>query len=183
MMSSAIVIDSNLKYQSSEASRMKTLIIYDSFFGNTEQIARAAGQSLNVGNDGILRVDDVKPEHLKGVDLLIVGSPTRGFRPSEKTAAFLKALPADACKGTKVAAFDTRIAVNEIKQAPLRFLVKLGGYAAAPIAKQLQAKGGTLVMPPEGFFVKDRQGPLKPGEIERAQNWAVSISQKALTVV
>jgi len=61
---------------------MKTLIVYDSFFGNTEKIAQAIGNSLSAKeNIETLRVSEVKPEQLIGLELLIVGSPTRVFKP------------------------------------------------------------------------------------------------------
>jgi len=43
-----------------------------------------------------------------------------------------------------VAAFDTRISITDIKSSILGFLVKIGGYAAKPIADRLQKKGGDL---------------------------------------
>jgi len=46
------------------------------------------------------------------------------------------------------------------------------GYAAKPIADILVKKGGELFAPPEGFFVKGREGPLKDGELQRAAIWA-----------
>ena len=155
---------------------MRTLVIYDSFFGNTEQIARAVGSALGLPDQvGIFRVSDVKLEQLAGMNLLIVGSPTRGFRPSPAIVDLLKGMPPNALHGVKVAAFDTRIATSDIKSAALRIMVNFGGYAAAPIAAQLKKKGGELVAPPEGFFVQDREGPLKPGELERAAKWAAQL--------
>ena len=32
-----------------------------------------------------------------------------------------------------------------------------------------------LVVPPEGFFIKDKEGPLKDGELERATAWGAQI--------
>ena len=62
---------------------MKTLIIYDSFFGNTEKIARAIFQTFSPLNSiKICLVNDYRPEYLNDIDLLIIGSPTRGFRPT-----------------------------------------------------------------------------------------------------
>jgi flavodoxin I len=152
---------------------MKVLIIYDSFFGNTELIARAIGSALEPQEDaGVLRVTDVKPEQLTGLELLIVGSPTRAFRPTEAMTNFLKGIANNGLQGVKVASFDTRIATGEIKSPVLRFMVNLGGYAAKPIANKLKKKGGNLIMPPEGFFVKGEKGPLNDGEIERAAEWA-----------
>ena len=52
-------------------------------------------------------------------------------------------------------------------------------YLALCIAKvhaqAVKKKGGNLVAPPEGFFVKDREGPLKEGELERTADWAKGI--------
>jgi flavodoxin I len=50
--------------------------------------------------------------------------------------------------------------------------IKVFGYAAKPIADLLQKIGGEFSLPPEGFFVKDAEGLLKEGELERAAEWA-----------
>jgi flavodoxin len=157
---------------------MKALVIYDSFFGNTEQIAQAIGNALASPEDvEILRVGNVKPEQLAGVTLLIVGSPTRGFRPTPAISNLLKRIPKNGLKGVKVAAFDTRLTRDEIESSVfiLRILVNLFGYAAKPIADRLEKKGGERIMPPEGFFVEGTEGPLKEGELERAADWAKQI--------
>ena len=57
----------------------------------------------------------------------------------------------------------------------MRFIMKMGGYAARRMAESLKKKGASLVVPPEGFFVKDREGPLKEGELERAAEWVKTI--------
>ena len=155
---------------------MKVLIVYDSVFGNTEQIAQAIGNSLgSKENVEILRVSEVKPEQLIGLELLIVGSPTRVFKPTKAIMNFLNKIPLNVLKGVKVAAFDTRISTADVNSRLLNILVKLFGYAAKPIAYKLEKKGGSLIIPPEGFFVKDSEGPLKDGELERAADWAKSI--------
>ncbi len=157
---------------------MKAMVIYDSFFGNTEQIAKAIGNALGAREDvRTVRVSEVTSLQLAGLEMLIVGSPTRGFRPTEGIVSFLNSIPAAGLKGIKVAAFDTRIGLADIKPAIFRFIVDRGGYAAKPIADSLKKAGGGLAAPPEGFFVKDRQGPLKDGELERAAAWARRVSE------
>mgnify|MGYP000881323800 CR=1 FL=1 len=154
---------------------MKALVVYDSFFGNTEQIALAIGNTLSSeGNIEILRVSDVKLKHLKGVDVLIVGSPTRAFRPTKPITDFLNSISRDALQGIKVAAFDTRMSMDDVNSRFLNMMVRLFGYAAKPIANRLEKKGGALIAPPEGFFVKDLKGPLKDNELERASAWIKS---------
>jgi len=155
---------------------MKALVIYDSFFGNTEQIAQAIGHALgSQGDVEMRRVSDVKPEQLTGLNLLIVGSPTRGFRPTPAISGLLKSIPRNGLQGVTVAAFDTRISVDDVDSSVLRLLVKLFGYAAEPIAGRLKKKGGALALPPEGFIVKGMEGPLQEGELERAADWAKQI--------
>jgi flavodoxin len=109
------------------------------------------------------------------LSLLVVGSPTRAFRPSPATSSFLGGIPANGLQGIKVAAFDTRMSVQEVNSPILSFFAKLFGYAAQPIAAKLKKKGGTPAIPPEGFFVKGSEGPLKEGELERAADWAKQI--------
>jgi flavodoxin I len=156
---------------------MKGLVIYDSVFGNTEAVARAIGVGLGlVGEGEAVGVGEAKLEQLSGVKLLVVGSPTRQFRPTPAILEFLKSLSIGGLNGVKVAAFDTRIAKSDIKSPILSFLVNLGGYAAKPIADAMKKKGGNLVLAPEGFFVEDQQGPLKKGELDRAAEWAHTLS-------
>ena len=103
---------------------------------------------------------------MESIDLLVVGSPTQGAKPTPAIQGFLSKIPDRAIKDLKVAAFDTRLSTR---------LVGIFGYAAGRIATGLKGKGGTLVVAPQGFFVKGREGPLKEGELERAAAWAKEI--------
>ncbi len=141
---------------------MKALVIYDSFYGNTEKIARAISGAV-AGEVNMLRPGEVNSSDLAALGLLLVGSPTQGGRPTKAIQDFLNKLPEPAVKGISVAAFDTRFSTK---------LVGIFGYAAGKIAESLKRKGGTLSLPPEPFFVKGKEGPLKEGELERAAAWA-----------
>ena len=159
---------------------MKAMVVYDSAFGNTEQIAQAIGNGLGSQEDvEILQAGKVKPEQLTGLRLLIVGSPTQRFRPTGAIKNLLKGIPKNGLNGVKVAAFDTRFTQSDIDEIPvLPFFVRLFGaraYAAKPIAGGLKKKGGELVVPPEGFYVEGTEGPLQEGELERAADWAKEI--------
>ena len=76
----------------------------------------------------------MKPEHLAGLSLLVVGSPTRAFSASPATKAWLKALAPNSLRSVKVAAFDTHADMNDVNSRTLTAFVKLFGYAAEPIA-------------------------------------------------
>ena len=155
---------------------MKSLIVYDSLYGNTEKVAEAVGSVF--GKSGkVLHLDGVNVSDLKDQDLLIVGSPTHGGMPTPALQAFLKKIPANSLKGVRVAAFDTRFAAEE-QGIGLRLLMKIINFAAPRIAKSLTSKGGILVADPEGFIVEEKSGPLKKGELKRAADWAQNISKK-----
>lgn len=153
---------------------MKALVIYDTFFGNTEQVARAISDALGADSEAV-RVSNVKHDQLNGLNLMVVGSPTRAFRPTKPISQFLDGIPRDALKGVKVAAFDTRGSEAELNKTKFGLLVKMFGYAAKPIADKLVKKGGKLAAALEGFIVEGTEGPLREGELERAAAWAKRI--------
>ncbi len=151
---------------------MQILILYDSFYGNTEKIALAINNSLSSDHSvKVSRVSEFNPGQLNDFELLIVGSPTQGFRPTKAMTEFLNKIPSNALKGIKVSAFDTRISVTDINSRFLKIFIRLFGYAAKPLSTMLVKRGGILVIPPIGFLVKDTEGPLKDGELDRATEW------------
>jgi flavodoxin len=144
---------------------MKTLVVYDSLYGNTEQIAKAIGGAVE-GEVNVVKVGEADAAGLDAYDLIIVGSPTQGGRHTKAMQAFLDIVPADALKSKKVAAFDTRAKAK---------WVKIFGYAAPRIAGALKDKGGDLLAPGEAFLVKATRGPLVDGEVERAAAWVKAL--------
>jgi flavodoxin I len=150
-----------------EVAPMKALVVYDSVYGNTEKIARAVGEAITPsGEVKVLRAGEANPSELASVDVLIVGSPVHGGRPTPAVQDFLNKMTRQSLKDIKIAAFDTR--------ATSKF-AKIFGNAAGRIAGQLTKKGGVLTVPAEGFFVTGTRGPLKEGELERATAWAKGI--------
>ncbi|MEW5747213.1 MAG: flavodoxin domain-containing protein [Candidatus Thermoplasmatota archaeon] len=146
---------------------MGVVVAYDSVFGNTEKIAMAIGGALPP-DTRVAKADLVDASALAQATVLVIGSPTHGGRPTESVKGLLGRITEGRAKGLKVAAFDTRI--------PGKF-PKIFGYAADRIAADLTAKGAVLLVPPEPFYVKGRNGPLKDGELEHAAQWAKKLSQ------
>jgi len=144
---------------------MKVLVVYDSMYGNTAEIAKAIGAAI--GKDTkVLPVGEVTPSDLEALDLLIAGAPTQGGRASPPMREFLDGLSESTVDGVNVAAFDTRMTTK---------WVKLFGYAAGKIGKALKKKGGNLLLKAEPFWVTGGKGPLKEGELERAATWAKQV--------
>ena len=139
---------------------MKTLVVYDSLYGNTAQVAEAIGAAI-AGECQILSIDRASASELSSFDLAIVGAPTQGGRATEAMQAFLARVPA--LEGVRVAVFDTRLRAK---------WVKVFGNAAGKIAERMESLGATIVTEPEGFIVEGKKGPLAGGELERAGAWA-----------
>lgn len=163
---------------------MRTLVVYESMFGNTANIAHAIGAELSAyGDVRVLEVGEA-PLSLDGVDLLVVGGPTHAFgmtRPSTRADAqkqraepvvsrrrgvreWLAVLAKTA--SVPVAAFDTK--VHKARKLP---------GAARAAAKALRRVGHPTVAPPESFYVDDTLGPLLDGELDRATAWAASLAR------
>jgi flavodoxin len=149
---------------------MNTLVVYDSQYGNTERIGHAIADTLRAfGQAQAVRVDPAHPVSFQGVDLLILGCPTQGFRPTPAMQSFVGNLSPQSLSGLAVACFDTRFS---------GFLWK---SSAAPwMARQLRAMGVEPIVPPESFFVKTmkKEGPLLAGEVERTASWARMLFNK-----
>lgn len=145
----------------------KALVVYDSVYGNTQKLAEVIAKTLNAQAK---RTTQVKHTDLKDIELLIVGTPTHGGRPSPAMQTWVANLPS--LEGINVAAFDTGIPGTGFG---LKLLVKILGYASPRLAKSLVAKGGHLIIQPVTFFVTDKAGPLIAGELDRAVAWAKTI--------
>ncbi len=155
---------------------MKALVVYDSFFGNTEKAAQEIGKALSkYGDVNVIKVDQYEASYLNGIKLLVVGSPTRAFSASPNIKSFLKNLPGDTIKGMNVAAFDTRFTPDEKSPKFLVFMIKIFGYAAEKILKGMVRKGGNPAVPENWFAVSASEGPLMDGEMEHAAQWADAI--------
>ncbi|MBN1659361.1 MAG: flavodoxin family protein [Anaerolineae bacterium] len=154
---------------------MKTLVVYDSVYGNTEIIAQAIGSALP-GEVQVVRVGQVSAADCMAVDLLVVGSPTHGALPTEAAQALIEKIGPPAREGTCAATFDTRLTWG--------FLERWGGFAAEKMAAKLEEKGWTMAGTPGGFFVKGlKKGPLKRGEADRAAAWARTLLTRAGSMV
>jgi hypothetical protein len=166
---------------------MKAAVVYESWFGNTREVASAIANELGNEYDVLLLTVDDPPPPLDEVDLLVVGGPTHAHGLSSamtRKSALQQRAEAGAegvgvrdwlrrlspAGGHRAATFDTRI------EKP----VILVGSAARGIAKRLERHGFELVAPPESFFVVDTAGPLKAGELERAAAWAKSLAGRTV---
>ncbi len=140
---------------------MKALVVYDSKYGNTKQIAHAVAETLGGPAESLaMHVRDVTSEDLTEVTLLVIGSPTHAWGPTSAIKAFLAKLLPEAMSGLRAAAFDTG------------FHMPLTGFAAGKIENALTARGGQIAAPAQRFWVIGMRGPLVSSELARAADWA-----------
>lgn len=162
---------------------MKALIVFDSAYGNTAEVARAIGDGLSdVYDTRLLTVGEATGESVDDLDLLVVGSPTQGGRATPRMQEYIREVPIPI--GLRVVAFDTRFAMQDHGWG-LRTVMKVLGFAADKMSRELVGKGGNLAEDPAGFIVKDKTGPLQAGELERAGDWAhgLATGQRATSMV
>lgn len=157
---------------------MQVLIVYESHFGNTRRVAAAIARGLPAGATAeLVDIDSAPPLDQVRADLLIIGAPTHVFglsRPDSRREALEQAgLPDGARRGIRewlaqlpaglppVAVYDTRTLES-----------RLPGSAARAVARRLRRAKVTMVGTPANFAVHGIEGPLAPGEEERAAAWA-----------
>jgi hypothetical protein len=164
---------------------MKALVMFDSMFGNTQQIAEAISEGLSTRCQ--VDVVPVVQSHAVAaeVDLLVVGGPTHAHGMS--SARSRKANPAQEAQGAHSAPTGLRELCADLPQASRPVAAAtfdtryakpawLTGSAARRAAKRLGARGYRLVAPPESFFVAHAEGPLREGERERARRWGEQLA-------
>ncbi|HAP37387.1 hypothetical protein A2574_00475 [Candidatus Shapirobacteria bacterium RIFOXYD1_FULL_38_32] len=151
---------------------MKSLVVYDSMFGNTEKIANEIGRYLG-RETKVLSVGKVNKDDIGKLDLLVVGSPTHGGRPTDVITKFINTIP----RNLKVVFFDTRFEKSE-QGFGLKILLSVIGFATEKMERQFGILGGKVFTESMGFIVTDKEGPIKKGEMERLKNWVEKIRSK-----
>jgi Flavodoxin domain len=171
---------------------VKTVVAYESMYGNTREVAEAIAQGLKaLGDIQVVSVHD-GGEGAEDADVLVVGGPTHmhGMTTSMSRKAAAQAAEEDEDvelephaadgpglrewlsgregNGKRGAAFDTRIEKSAI----------VTGAASRGIAKRLRRRGFDVVADPESFFVEDSEGPLAEGELDRAKAWGISLAER-----
>ena len=145
---------------------MKSLVIYESEYGNTQKIAIAIADAL--GKHGEARVTPVSSIADLGAegryDVLAVGAPTQRHHLPAAVKELLESTPRGSLANVRALAFDTRYPRS-------RWIT---GSAATEIGKHLRRMGCKMLAKSESFFVVGEGGPLEPGEEDRARAWAAS---------
>jgi len=150
---------------------MKVYVVYDSQFGNTQQVAEGIGLILAKKHSvKVKHISEISPKKLEQVDVLFLGTPTHGGQATPNMNLLISQIVASKVF-LKVACFDTRFSPQNVGLG-LKLLMSVIDYASPKMAKNLAKSAAITVLGFEGFIVTDKSGPLAEGELNRAQNWA-----------
>jgi flavodoxin len=170
---------------------MRAVIVYESMFGATRQVAEAISEGLG-GPDlaKVVNVRDVTDDLIETTDLLVVGGPTHVHgmvRPRTRRAAAEMAQKPDkhlhlepgatepglrewfdgmtAVYLPPAAAFDTRMS------GPSFFT----GRASRRIERQLEKHGARFVSRPRSFLIAHDEPA--PGQLDAARKWGQQLAE------
>jgi hypothetical protein len=175
---------------------MQVVIVYESLFGNTHEVAQAIADGVTTARPdagvACIRATEADRELALGADLLIVGGPTHvhglstavsrkmGLKAEQRVPAGVPGHGLEPGSGGP----GLREWFHGLPKAPAgsrgaafdtRGDVRHAGGAAYGIARRLRRHGYQLVGQPAGFLVADVQGPLREGEQDRARAWGASL--------
>jgi hypothetical protein len=166
----------------------RALVVYESMFGNTAALARAVRQGLeDYGFDvDVVDVGEAPPVDELAIDLLVLGAPTHAFSLSHRTTRedavrqgaspdqvevglreWLAGAQEDATRSSMALAFfDSRA----------RAARRLPGSAAHKASRLARDAGFPRQLGTESFYVDAVNGPLLPGELDRASAWGRQVA-------
>jgi flavodoxin len=169
---------------------MRAVVVYESMYGNTHQVADAIGAGLGTAFDvSVVPVAEANPATIADADLVVVGGPTHmhgmsrpttrkwAVEAANKAVSPLKVEPGALGPGlrewfdslgwhpVKAAAFDTRLDGS----------AALTGRASKGVIRLLRTHGFGIVAKPESFLVT-KQDRLQQEETTRAREWGIRLA-------
>ena len=167
---------------------MRALVIYESIWGNTEQLAREVAAGIGDQTE-VVAAESAQAAIDADIDLLVVAGPTHAFSMTTETTRnsarqqgaeripargireWIETLSSPA-RAVPVATLDTRVV------SP-----RLPGSAAKKAMKRLVGLGFRPVAKPETFGVHGYAGPVADGELERARQWGAKLAGNVAALI
>lgn len=162
---------------------MSALVVYESLWGSTAAAARAIAEGLGCGAKA-LSTAEATPADVAEADLLVVGCPILGFNlPSDQMLEAIRTNPGTS-KRPDVSQPSMDSWLSELPRGTARFATfdtRVGGFihgsAYPKVAARLSELGYRQAHDGAYFVVKGKFGPLRDGEVDRAREWGVALSQ------
>jgi hypothetical protein len=178
---------------------MDAVVVYESMFGNTHEVAEAIAAGIRESNPSarvtVARAGTAKLSDVEEACLLVVGGPTHILRMSspptrQQGLESTRKAPDQSHRDTEpdAAGPGVREWLKTLPPAPFgsraaafdtRLGSRMAGGAARSVARQLHKHGYQLAAKAEGFIVTGSEGPLREGELDRARIWGASLARLA----
>jgi hypothetical protein len=176
--------------KATEGVAMRAVVVFESMFGNTHQIADAIGEGLaELIEVSVVNVNLVDPETVGPADLVLVGGPTHVHgmsRPSTRAEAEKWTL--DPLKNLRLESGAPGRGIREwlddhATTVPGLFAtfatradvpIIFSGNAAAHMDRALRRRGSRRLVAAENFLVT-KDNHLSDGEVGRAREWGRTI--------
>jgi flavodoxin len=151
----------------------KTIIIYESIYGNTKKVADAIAEGIRESGKidcTIAKTGEVHhTDDLAKYDALVFGSPNHNQEPSRNMLKFIERASIVDLQAKLGAVFDTYTGGNK-------------GIVVKKLEQVIRQKMSCITFIIDGFSaqVEDRKGPLAEGELERAIDFGKQVAAKIL---
>jgi hypothetical protein len=166
---------------------MKAFVIYESLWGNTEAVARAIATGLGPGTK-VGTTDEISAEEAAAADLVVAGAPVIAFSlGSDKVREGIARDEADAPRPPDLAHPSMRSWLDRLPHSTGRgaaFETRIWWSprgATGDIERRLKGAGFGIAAPAHRFIVEGKYGPLRDGELERAEAWGRELASVAAT--
>jgi flavodoxin len=151
----------------------KTIIIYESIYGNTKKVADAIAEGIRESGEIECTVAKTGEVHhtddLAKYDAIIFGCPNHNQEPARNMLKFIERASIVDLDEKMGAAFDTYTGGNR-------------GIAVSKLEQLIRQKMSCVKFIVEGFsaLVDDRKGPLAEGELHRANDFGKEVAANIL---
>ncbi len=168
---------------------MRAVVVVESMFGNTRQVAEAIADGLRPALAAEVVDVGAAPAVIDpDVGLLVVGGPTHSFgmsRPPSRAQALLEAGTPDGSPDVGMREWLEHLGPVGASVVTATFDTRLksrwAGSAGASASKLLRRRGVATLAPAHSFVVTAKAGPLAAGELDRARAWGAELSRLAGT--
>jgi hypothetical protein len=162
---------------------MNVIVVYESVWGNTAAVGRAIAEG--VGPDAqAYPTDGVPHKELATADLIVAGSPVFGFSlPTEAMRENILRSETDAAEAPDLSHPSLRSWLDALPAGhghSAAFETRIWWSprgATGAIEKRLAQRGYAPITKAHKFVVRDKYGPLREGELDRAREWGRELKQ------
>lgn len=151
---------------------MKGIVVFDSVYGNTRQVAEAIAEQIRADGHSadILNLGESEAKKIEA-DFMFIGSPTRMGRPTKKAKEFVEGLDAEYWKNRLVVTFDTVGPMSEDEEKRKAWLARVEKSAATRMRDQALAQGLKVHLDVLHIAVTGFKGPLAPDALDMARDF------------